>query len=147
MEISDRTRDEGICDTVISLAPYIEICHHIPGRIRLKISPLALTLIDKADIARTIHAIPGVMHQRMSPHARSIVIEYDRKRIPFDLWELLGQIKEKPELAAVAASLMRFLWHGEKVGEVLPPPPAARKRSLHQRFTVHIQGHKGVPEN
>ena len=129
MGISDWLRMEDIIDVVISLAPHADICHHIPGRIRLKISPSALTLIDKADITRTIHAIPGVIHQRMSPHARSIVIEYDRKRIPFDLWELLGQIREKPELAVVAASLMRFLWHGENVGELRLPPPATPERS------------------
>ena len=122
MGISDCTKIEPIIETVISLAPYAEICHHIPGRIRLKISPSALTLIDKNDISRTIRAIPGVLHQRMSSHARSIVIEYDRTRMPFDLCELLGQIKEKPELAAVAASLMRFLWHEENIGELRLPP-------------------------
>ncbi len=124
MEINDCLKNEDIIDTVISLARHVEICHHIPGRIRLKISPFALNLIDRADIARTIHAIPGVMDQRMSPHARSIAIEYDRKRMPFDLWELLGQVRQRPELAAVAASLMRFLWHHEELGELRFPPPA-----------------------
>jgi hypothetical protein len=110
METSHRVPAEDIIDTVISLAPHTEICHHIPGRIRLKISLSGLGLFDRSGIARTIHAIPGVMNQRINLHARSVVIEYDRKRIPYDLWELLGQIRNKPELAAVATQLMRFLW-------------------------------------
>ena len=102
---------EDIIDTVISLAPHAEICHHIPGRIRLRITPSGLGLIERSSIALTIHSIPGVMGQRISYHSRSIIIEYDRKRIPYDLWELLGQIRNKPELAAVATDLMRFLWN------------------------------------
>ena len=102
---------EDIIDTVISLAPHAEICHHIPGRIRLKISPSGLGLIERLGIVRAIRSIPGVMNQRISFHSRSIVIEYDRTRLPYDLWELLGQIRNKPELATVATDLMRFLWN------------------------------------
>jgi hypothetical protein len=108
---SDTLPTEDIINTVISLAPHAEICHHIPGRIRLKISPSGLSLMERSGIVRTIHSIPGVMNQRISFFSRSIVIEYDRKRIPYDLWELLGQIRNKPELAAVATDLMRFLWN------------------------------------
>ena len=107
---SDYLPTEDLIDTVISLAPHAEICHHIPGRIRLKISLSGLGLIERSGMVRTIHSIPGVMGQRISYHSRSIIIEYDRKRIPYELWELLGQIKNKPELARVATDLMRILW-------------------------------------
>ncbi len=107
---SDYLPTEDIIDTVINLAPHAEICHHIPGRIRLKITPSGLGLIEGSGIVRIIRSIPGVMKQRISFHSRSIVIEYDRKRIPYDLWELLGQIRDKPELATVATHLMRVLW-------------------------------------
>jgi hypothetical protein len=109
--ISPTTVPEEIIDTVIQLAPYAEISHHIPGRIRLKISLTALGQFDAAVISRTIGAVPGVMNQRVNLHARSVVIEYDRKLIPYDLWELLGQIRARPELAPVAGELLRILWH------------------------------------
>jgi hypothetical protein len=103
-------RPEDIINTVISLAPHAEICHHIPGRIRLRILPSGFSTIERSGVFQTIHSIPGVMNQRISFHSKSIVIEYDRKQIPYDLWELLGQIRNKPELAKVATDLMRFLW-------------------------------------
>ncbi len=101
---------EEVISTIIQLAPHAEICHHIPGRIRLKISLAALGQLDAAMISRTIRSVPGVINQRINLHARSVVIDYDRKFIPYDLWELLGQIRVKPELAAVARELMRVLW-------------------------------------
>ncbi len=110
MRHSNSVRAEDIISTVIGLAPHAEICSHIPGRIRLKLSISGLGLIDGSAIAQTIRAIPGVMNQRINIHARSIVIEYDRSLIPYDLWELLGQIKNKPELAPLAANLMRIIW-------------------------------------
>ena len=110
MKLINGVHAEEIIGTVIGLAPHAEICSHIPGRIRLRISLSGLGQIDRSGIARTINAIPGVMNQRVNLHARSIVIEYDRKIIPYDLWELLGQIRNKPELATVATDLMRFLW-------------------------------------
>ena len=104
------TVPEEIISTVIQLAPHAEICHHIPGRIRLKISLAALGQLDAAGISRTIRSVPGVINQRVNLHARSVVIDYDWKLIPYDLWELLGQIRAKPELAPLAGELMRFLW-------------------------------------
>ena len=70
----------------------------------------ALGQLDAAMISRTILAVPGVIQQRVNVHARSVVIEYDRKLIPYDLWELLGQIRAKPELAPLASERMRILW-------------------------------------
>ena len=104
------TVPEEIINTIIQLAPHAEICHHIPGRIRLKMSLAALGQLDAAMISRTIRAVPGVIKQRVNLHARSMVIDYDRKLIPYDLWELLGQIRAKPELAPLAGDLMRILW-------------------------------------
>ena len=104
------TVPEEIINTIIQLAPHAEICHHIPGRIRLKMSLAALGQLDAAMISRTIRAVPGVIKQRVNLHARSMVIDYDRKLIPYDLWELLGQIRAKPELAPLASERMRILW-------------------------------------
>lgn len=81
-----------------------------PGRIRLKISLSALSLFDAPSISRSLHAIPGVVRQRINLRARSVVIEYDRKLLPYDLWELLGQIRCRPELTPVASELMQILW-------------------------------------
>lgn len=104
------TVPEEIISNIIRLAPHAEICHHIPGRIRLRISLAALGSLDPAMISHTIRSVPGVINQRINLHARSVVIDYDRKFIPYDLWELLGQIRVKPELAPLARELMRVLW-------------------------------------
>jgi hypothetical protein len=110
MAKADRTMPEDLINTVVRLAPHVEICHHIPGRIRLKISLSALSLLDATGISGTIQEIPGVMSQRINLSARSVLIEYDRKLIPYDLWELLGQIRCRPELGPVASELMEILW-------------------------------------
>ena len=110
MAKADRMMPEDLINTVIRLAPHVEIRHHIPGRIRLKISLSALSLFDATSISRSLHAIPGVISQRINLHARSVLIEYDRKLIPYDLWELLGQIRCRPELTPVASELMQMLW-------------------------------------
>ena len=110
MAKADRMMPEDLINMVIRLAPHVEICHHIPGRIRLKISLSALSLFDAPSISRSLHAIPGVVRQRINLRARSVVIEYDRKLLPYDLWELLGQIRCRPELTPVASELMQILW-------------------------------------
>ena len=88
---------EAIND-VIRIAPFAEIAHHLPGRIRLSIKLSGIGLIQKMDLQAVLRHMPGVLAYRVNAFARSIVIDYDKARLPFDLWEQLVQIGDKPEL-------------------------------------------------
>lgn len=97
---ADQTPQE-IWQTLVSLAPTIGIAHHVPGRIRLKLSPGAalpkgLALPPGEALRAAFLNIPGVNGLRLNLLARSCTIEYDPQRIAPDAWEdLLGK---KPAL-------------------------------------------------
>jgi hypothetical protein len=90
---------------IIRLALYTEITSHTPGRVRLKYSLRKSPLdLDPQDLVRRI---PGLLSTRVKVFSSSIVIEYDPRLLPPDLWEDLNRIKKNPDLAAdVAERLM-----------------------------------------
>ena len=101
---------DSIIHTLISLAPHTRIVHHQPGRIRLKISPSALRVVNSADLGHMVEAIPGVLGYRVNLSAKSIVIEYDRTTLPFELWVMLAQLGIKPELKPEVTARLQTLW-------------------------------------
>lgn len=101
---------ESIIHLLVTLAPHTRIAHHQPGRIRLKISPSALGIINSTDLGGMVAAIPGVLDYRVNLSARSIVINYDRERLPYDVWVLLARVGPQPELKAQATARLRTLW-------------------------------------
>ncbi|MBI5441199.1 MAG: cation transporter [Deltaproteobacteria bacterium] len=101
---------QKIIETVLGLAPHVEIAHHIPGRIRLRIRGGAAELAGRVDVERAASFLPGVRSIRLNLLARSIVIEYDPARIAPDLWEQVATLHRHPETApAVAARLEELL--------------------------------------
>ena len=75
----------------------VQIAHHIPGRIRLRLAlndqlP-ALNGKDQSLIAQStnfkdvLDNIPGIRSIRLNPVARSCTVEYDYKLIPFNAWQ------------------------------------------------------------
>lgn len=85
-------------EQLVPLIPHIEIAHHIPGRIRLRILLSGLLAVQKVDIQGLLLALPGVSAMRLNTAAKSVVIEYNQELIPYDFWQLLGQLKKRPEL-------------------------------------------------
>lgn len=106
-----RNSNFGIDDMVqaiICLASHEEIAHHVPGRIRLKIFPSGLEAVKGINVQSMIESIPGVLSNRLNFLARSLVIEYDQDRLPYDLWESLGQLRNYPELAQEVSERLRI---------------------------------------
>ncbi len=96
-------------DTVVRLLPHVEIAHHIPGRIRLRVLPSGYWLAQQGDIGEAVQEIPGVHSIRVNTAARSITIEYDREKVPRELWEKIEQLKDRPELGEEIAAQLREL--------------------------------------
>lgn len=91
---------EGFVTDLVRLAPHTEIAHHIPGRIRLKILPSGIEAALKSDLKQLGEAIPGINSIEVKWLARCVVIAYDEERLPFEFWDRLQQMKNRPpELA------------------------------------------------
>lgn len=87
-----------VVEDLIRLAPHTEVAHHIPGRVRIKILPSGFLMAQDMDVDEMTQRIPGILHIRVNPVARSLVIDYDKNLVPYDLWEKLKQLKRRPEL-------------------------------------------------
>ncbi len=101
---------DDVVAAVMRIAPHKEITHHIPGRIRLKILPSGVDNVRDLDLEGLVARIPGVLDLRVNILARSIMIEYDRNRLPYDLWESLNRVKEHPETGPELIERLHFLW-------------------------------------
>ena len=96
--ISDLSEKKMI-DGLVRMAPHARIVSHVPGRIRLKFSMEGVTALNgKGNMENPID-IPGILRTRINKFARSIIVEYDHKKIPYDLWERLGRIGKDPNEA------------------------------------------------
>lgn len=92
------SRDRDIVEELLQLVPHLEVAHHVAGRIRLRIRPSALGLIQKIDVEDMMRSIPGVLSLRVNAAARSVVLEYNQKEFPDTLWRDIARMREKPEL-------------------------------------------------
>ncbi|GHU03839.1 hypothetical protein FACS1894205_1070 [Alphaproteobacteria bacterium] len=89
-----------------SIAAYLSIVHHIPGRIRLKLAAGAEIPGHLSDAVRTLRdgldKNPAIRSIRLNMLAKSCVIEYDPEQIAPDAWNALaGDMKMVDSLAAV----------------------------------------------
>ena len=99
-------KDEEIIEGLLRIGPHARIAAHIPGRIRLKISMEGARILNNGTNYEGLH-IPGILSFRVNTFAGSIIIEYDPDRIPHDLWERLGRLRENPERARDLATELR----------------------------------------
>ncbi|TJZ79184.1 cation transporter [Chitiniphilus eburneus] len=73
-------------------AASVQIAHHIPGRIRLKLAPVTLDDAERSTLAqakgfqRVLDDIPGIRGIRLNPLARSCTVDYDASVIPPSAW-------------------------------------------------------------
>ncbi|MHC1728213.1 MAG: HMA2 domain-containing protein [Syntrophobacteraceae bacterium] len=84
---------------LLLLAQHTTIVHHIPGRIRLRISLAGAAIAAGIDLDELGSRVPGIRGIRVNALVGSVVIEYDRHRLPPDLWEDLAGISGNPEAA------------------------------------------------
>lgn len=83
--------------------PMIQIAHHIPGRIRLKLNGTDTGMKQVAVYAKRFgdawRDIPGIRSAKLNLVARSCTVEYDRNLIPFSAWpDLLGGVRSSEAL-------------------------------------------------
>lgn len=95
---------------LLRLIPHLEVAHHIPGRIRLKILLSGLGAVKDVDLKALVLGIPGVLDMRVNASARSVVIEYNQQQLPYEVWETVKKLKSQPELAPQLATRLSALW-------------------------------------
>ncbi|GHU19900.1 hypothetical protein FACS189475_07910 [Betaproteobacteria bacterium] len=92
----------NIIEKLQQLSSCIEIVHHVPGRIRLRLlddlpslNVNAESLISRAQALKdTLDDLPGIRSIRVNALARSCTIEYDHRNIPFQAWpDFLGCVQ------------------------------------------------------
>lgn len=108
---------QSIVDRFQHFLTCLEIVHHIPGRIRLRLiveqlKPLnagavsAMSAVaDVSDFKARLGEVPGVHSIRLNLMAKSCTVEYDQRIIPFDAWpDFLAGIQS--DSAAVLATII-----------------------------------------
>jgi hypothetical protein len=89
---------------LLALRRHLHIAHHVPGRVRLKISLSALQDVSRADaekVLRLLESAHGIENVRLNAAARSVVITYERARIAPEDWEVLVHGEPEAALATV----------------------------------------------
>lgn len=84
----------------MALRRHLNIIHHVPGRLRVRLSMQALPGVQAATVngfKSAIEAIDGVRKLRISAPTLSAIIEYDRADLQPHLWDQL--IEGPDELA------------------------------------------------
>ena len=97
-------------EMLIRLAALLEIAHHVPGRIRLRLAANAMTaaadaLADARKFGAAVHSIPGIHAVNLNALARSCVVEYDPARIPPKAWTDLMNGIRSPDLDTLLSPL------------------------------------------
>lgn len=93
-----------------NLRRYLEIKHHIPGRMRIKFDQAIRKDSQAMALAnQQTGPLPGVTKVRTNLLARSVVIEYDPQRISPDLLEELATTKDGTRAADIAEQLYNTL--------------------------------------
>ncbi|MBI5445600.1 MAG: hypothetical protein HY900_30840 [Deltaproteobacteria bacterium] len=88
-------------DRLIEVAGHTEVVKHEPGRIELRIKPKGVLLalnLNLADLLDLRLSIRGLLGAKADLGARSLVIHYDPKILPKEVWELLVRANASPKL-------------------------------------------------
>ncbi|MDL1959419.1 MAG: hypothetical protein LWX01_05315 [Deltaproteobacteria bacterium] len=96
--------------TLLDIVPHLEIAHHIPGRIRLRISSSGIESLLGMDLASHVNQIPGILDVRVNALALSAIVEYDPERLDPKLWEALAGLKDRPEQTKDVVARLLALW-------------------------------------
>ncbi|MBS3799445.1 MAG: cation transporter [Thioalkalivibrio sp.] len=79
-------------DVLLELRGYVQIAHHVRGRVRLRINYARAHKIGREDrerIGEALRSIPGINAVRMNLAAGSVVIEYAPAKIAPDSWDIV----------------------------------------------------------
>lgn len=90
--------------SLLHLANHFDVVHHIPGRIRIRFLPSAIKAIRESDVTNLTESLPGLLNVRVNLVVGSVVIEYDGRMLPYELWENIGKLRKRPDLASDIAA-------------------------------------------
>ena len=90
-------------DTLLALRGHVHVAHHVPGRIRLRITPTLVKSawrVDRDRIEQALRSIRGIGGVRINPAAGSVVVEYVPSRVAPETWDVLltgdeGEARER----------------------------------------------------
>lgn len=111
--------------------PYVKIAHHIPGRLRLRVSPGILKVLKQESkgwmesaavriqqvVDQVLHQMEGVHDVRYNKVAGTVIIQYDANHLSRDLWHQLFEGDQQGFFSA-----FQHIYHscgGERVHAVL----------------------------
>ncbi len=91
---------QTLVSDLLLLARHADIVHHIPGRIRLRLSPSVVKVAGDVDLDQLVRCLPGIIKTRINVIVGSVVIEYDCNRLSPDLWESIVKCKDDPDVVS-----------------------------------------------
>lgn len=109
------TNSEQIIKFLLRLAPHTRISRHVPGRIQLKLDFSGLGIIGGYDLEKMVRSIPSILRTDTRLLSRSVVITYDPARLPYELWEALAQLRDKPQQAPQVRALLEKALQSQSV--------------------------------
>ncbi|MDR3554732.1 MAG: hypothetical protein P4L55_08250 [Syntrophobacteraceae bacterium] len=105
-------RAQSILGDLLILGKHARIVHHIPGRIRFRVSPSIERAASRVDFDRLMKSIPGVLKTRINVIVGTVVIEYDPQRLLPDMWELIAGCSGDPEASAQLEARLTSILEG-----------------------------------
>ena len=104
-------------DALLQLRKYLQVAHHIPGRIRLKMKreilgdPRALNMARSVDLSswNNGHSSAAVINTRLNPKAGSLVMDYDPSLLAPGLIEELFSVQDPERVGKLVDQLSELL--------------------------------------
>lgn len=96
--------------TLIEVAKYFTIIHHIKGRIRVRVNPKIKDMnrnVTLDDVESLPQKINGIQSIKINKVVGSITIEYDHMIFPYNLWEDMILQKNTEHLVGLLNNLAR----------------------------------------
>lgn len=114
--LADTRLDEQELRTLRTFATSLQVAHHIPGRLRVKLDPWRLgkeergALKEAQRFQSAVEALEGIRSFRLNVLAFSCTIEYDAQRIAPVAWtDLLAGTDSEPARKLAGILEARYL--------------------------------------
>ncbi len=120
-------------NVLLGLRGYVQIAHHVRGRVRLRINYSQAHKIGRENrerIGEALRSVRGINSVRMNPPAGTVIIEYTPAEIAPESWDIVlhGDPQSARErLEAILGPAAQPL-AGDEAGAA--PPPSSTKEDL-----------------
>lgn len=91
-------------EVLLRARPHLQIVHHVPGRVRLRFGPGILEAVPEIATQgeALLSGLTGIKDVRVNAAAFSLIVNYDRDRLPPGWWEKLIEGSEAEAIDVVA---------------------------------------------